>query len=87
MCFYFRREGDITDTGCNVLLALLHVWAGKMTANTKLKSGSGTGELDNYRCTPHVLDLFFIVREGRVGTEGLKAREPPREKQRRDRRD
>lgn len=86
MCF-FMREGDITDTFCNVILTLLHVWAGKMTANTNPKSESGTAELDNYRCTPHVLDLFFIVREGRVGTEGLKAREPPREKRRRDIRD
>lgn len=60
-----------------------------MTEYMKLKSGGGIGELDNYRCAPHVEDLFFMVHEGRAGIEGFKARVSPREKQKqqRDRRD
>lgn len=83
----FIKEGDFPDTVCDVLMALSYVWAGKMTAYMKLKSGGGIGELDDYRCAPHVEDLFFMVREGRAGIEGFKARESPREKQQRDRRD
>lgn len=62
-------------------------WLEKMTAHMNLKSVGSMRELEDYRCAPHVLDLFLMVREGRAGTVGLIARESPREKQKRDRGD